>query len=119
MMITIVLSGFSGRRPTSIAAATAAPEEMPTGIPSIRATSRAMSKAVWLPTTTISSITLRSRMGGTNPAPTPRIFRCARAPAPTRLARLQNLADAGYRPAGADARDDNVDLAVRVVPDLF
>ena len=42
MMITIVLPAFSSRRPTSIAAAMAAPEEMPMGIPSIRATNRAV-----------------------------------------------------------------------------
>ena len=70
-MITIVLPAFSGRRPTSIAAATAAPDEMPTGMPSIRATRRAVSKAVWLPTVTTSSITSRSRIAGTKPAPMP------------------------------------------------
>ena len=36
-----------------------------------------------------------------------------------RLARLQHLADAGDRAAGADAGDEDVDLAVRVVPDLL
>ncbi len=46
MMVTIIFLAFSGRRPISIAAATAAPEEMPTGMPSSRATSLAVSKAV-------------------------------------------------------------------------
>ena len=50
--------------PTSIAAATAAPEEMPTGMPSSGRRSRAVSKAVWLPTVTTSSMTERSRMSG-------------------------------------------------------
>ena len=35
------------------------------------------------------------------------------------LARLQHLADAGDGAAGADAGDEHVDFAVRVVPDLL
>ena len=35
------------------------------------------------------------------------------------LARLEHLADAGDGAAGADAGDDDVDLAVGVVPDLL
>src|SRR5262249_24357963 len=35
------------------------------------------------------------------------------------LALLEPRADAGDRPAGADAGDERVDLAVRVVPDLL
>src|SRR5579862_5461183 len=36
-----------------------------------------------------------------------------------RLALLDDLADAGDGAARADAGDENIDLAVRVVPDLF
>src|SRR5271170_2708184 len=124
MMITIVLPAFSGRRPTSIAAATAAPEEMPTGMPSIRATSRAVSNAVWLPTAMISSITLRSRIAGMKPAPMPwilcgpgengRVLRFDRDHPDARLAGLQNLANPGDGPAGADSGDDDVDFAACV-----
>jgi hypothetical protein len=35
------------------------------------------------------------------------------------LAGLEHLADAGDRAAGADAGDDDVDLAVGVLPDLL
>ncbi len=132
-MTTIVLPAFSGLRPTSIAAAMAAPDEMPTGMPSSRAVNRAMSKAVWLPTVTTSSITSRSRIAGTKPAPMPwilcgpgappvqdgRVLRLDRDHAHARLAALQYLADAGDRSAGADAGDDNIDFAVGVVPDFL
>ena len=70
----MVLPLISGRAPTSSAAATAAPEEMPTGMPSSRATARAVSKAASLLTVTTSSITERSRIAGTNPAPMPWIL---------------------------------------------
>ena len=62
---------FSGRAPTSSAAAMAAPEEMPTGMPSSLAAWRAVSSAVSLEMVMTSSITLRSRMAGTKPAPMP------------------------------------------------
>ena len=57
-----------------MAAAIAAPDEIPTGMPSIRATSRALSNEVWLPTVIISSITERSSTAGTKPAPMPWIL---------------------------------------------
>ena len=57
-----------------MAAASAAPDEMPTGTPSIRADRRAVSKAVWLPTVTTSSMTLLSRILGMKPAPMPWIL---------------------------------------------
>ena len=49
----------------------AAPEEMPPGMPSIRASAREVSIAVGPLTLTISSITERSRMSGIKPAPMP------------------------------------------------
>ena len=132
-MITIVLPAFSGRRPTSIAAATAAPEEMPTGMPSSRATSRAVSKAVWLPTAIDlvdhAAIEDRRNEAGADAldlvrprraaGKNGRVFGFDRDHADAGLAGLQNLADAGDRAAGADAGDDEVDFAVRVVPDFF
>ena len=45
-MITMFLPAISGPRADLQAAATAAPEEMPTGMPSSRATARAMSNDV-------------------------------------------------------------------------
>ena len=121
-------------RPTSIAAAIAAPDEMPTGMPSSRATRRAVSKAVWLPTVTTSSIRPRSRIAGTKPAPMPWIL-CGPGWPPestgessgstatiaqrSGLRGFSTCADAGDRAAGADAGDEDVDLACGVVPDLL
>src|SRR5579863_1436752 len=48
-----------------------------------------------------------------------RVFRLDRDHADARLPRLEHLADAGDRAASADARDNKVDLAVGVVPDLL
>src|SRR5690606_32787293 len=73
-MTTICLPAISGRAPTSSAAASAAPEEIPTGMPSSAATRRAVANAVSLPMRTISSITSRFRIGGTKPAPMPWIL---------------------------------------------
>jgi len=56
MTITITLPAISGREPTSMPAARAAPEEMPTGNPSTRALSRAVSIAVVLEMRMTSSI---------------------------------------------------------------
>ena len=42
-----------------------------------------------------------------------RVFRLDRDHADARLARFQHLADAGDRAAGADAGDDDIDLAAR------
>ena len=75
----------------------------------------------------------RSRIAGTKPAPMPWIL-CGPGAPPDRtgessgstaiirtlgLRALQHLADAGDRSAGADAGDDDVDLAVGVVPDFL
>lgn len=54
-MMTMFLPAFSSRAPILIAAASAAPEEMPTGTPSSLAARRAVSKASSLVTVTISS----------------------------------------------------------------
>ena len=70
-MTTMVLPFMSGREATSSAAAMAAPEEMPHGIPSIRAALRAVSKAVSLPIVMTSSISPLSRLPGMKPAPMP------------------------------------------------
>ena len=71
MIVTICLPSIVRRAPTSSAAAIAAPDEMPPGMPSSRAASRAVSNAVSFEMVTISSITLRSRISGTKPAPMP------------------------------------------------
>ncbi len=80
-----------------------------------------------------SSITERSRISGTKPAPIPWIL-CGPGGAPgehrrgARLDRehldlgaplLQHLADPGDRAPGADPGDEGVDLAVEVAPDLL
>ena len=54
-MTTMSLPAFSGREPTTIAACSAAPDEMPTGTPSSRATSRALATESSFETVTISS----------------------------------------------------------------
>ena len=56
---------------------------------------------------------------GAPPDRTGEVFRLDRDHAHARLSRLQNLADSGDRAAGADAGDDEVDLAERVVPDFL
>ena len=103
------------------------------GMPSSRATRRAVSKAVWLPTVTTSSMTERSRIVGHEAGADAldlvraglaarqdrRILRLDRDDLRDGLARLQHLADAGDGAAGADAGDEIVDLAVGVVPDLL
>ena len=68
------LAGVSGRLPIFAAAVRAAPEEMPTGTPSSRATRRALAKASSLLTVTTSSYTSLSRMAGAKPAPMPWIL---------------------------------------------
>jgi hypothetical protein len=73
-MITINFPAMAGRCPTAMPAASAAPAEIPTGRPSRRAASRAVSIALSLLTVTTSSITLRSRIAGTKPAPMPWIL---------------------------------------------
>ena len=54
-MTTMFLPAYSGREPTRTAACSAAPEEMPTGTPSRRATRRALDTASSLETVMISS----------------------------------------------------------------
>ena len=54
-MTTMVLPAFSGRAPTTTAACSAAPEEMPTGRPYSRATRRALAKESSFETATTSS----------------------------------------------------------------
>ena len=68
---TIVLPAFSSRLASSIAAARAAPEEIPTRIPSVLAISFAFEKAASLAIGRISSYTFVSRVSGTKPAPIP------------------------------------------------
>ena len=74
MMTTIVLPAFSSRAAWRKAAVRAAPELMPTVSPSVRAARRAMSKASSLLTCSTESITSRSTMEGTKPAPIPWIL---------------------------------------------
>jgi hypothetical protein len=64
----------SSRWATSIAAYSAAPQEMPHSTPSRRAERRAVSSASSSSTGTISSSSERSSTGGTNPAPMPWIL---------------------------------------------
>ena len=54
-MTTMSLPAFSGREPMMVAACSAAPEEMPTGTPSRRATRRALATESSFETVTISS----------------------------------------------------------------
>ena len=132
-MRTIFLPSFSGRRPTSTAAATAAPEEMPTGMPSnARDQPRRVERgliaddddfvdhaAVEDGGNETGADALNLVRAGLPAGENGRILRFDRDDLHARLARLQNLADAGDRPAGADAGDDNIDLAVGVVPDFL
>ena len=105
---------------------------MPHSTPSRRAASRAVSIASSSSTAMISSSRSRSSTGGTKPAPMPWIL-CGpgRPPDSTgrrrgldgdhldvRVALLQERAGAGDRPAGADAGDEVVDLAVQRLPQL-
>ena len=133
MMMTMFLPAYSGRRPTSIAAATAAPDEMPTGMPfQTRDQPRRVEGGLIADRdhfvdhaaiengrreTGADALDLvRPRLAaGQNR----RIFRLDRDHLEARPARLQHLADAGDRAAGADARNDDVDLAMRVVPDFL
>mmetsp|Transcript_66050 Transcript_66050/g.149075 ORF Transcript_66050/g.149075 Transcript_66050/m.149075 type:complete len:206 (+) Transcript_66050:536-1153(+) len=74
MMHTTRLPLFSGRDPTSSAATTAAPEEMPTSNPSSVASRRAMAMASSDDTLTMSSTRAVSMFPGTKPAPIPCIL---------------------------------------------
>jgi SAM-dependent methyltransferase len=68
---TIRLPRFSGREASRRAATIAAPEEIPTGMPSSWITRRAMSSDSWLVTCSTESTSERSRFLGTKPAPMP------------------------------------------------
>ena len=121
------------------AAAMAAPQEMPHNMPSSRASRRAISMASSLVTCSTRSTSDRSRFCGMNPAPMPWIlcgdgvsgFAGARLRDDRRVGRLDRDGDnllaaraldvsryAGQGAAGADAADEDVDLAVGVVPDF-
>ena len=69
--MTMRLPAISGRAAISRAAAVAAPEDMPPGIPSVLASRRAVSKAVSFPMVTTPSIKASSRLPGLKPAPIP------------------------------------------------
>jgi hypothetical protein len=71
MITTIFLPAFSGLFPTATAAAIAAPEEIPTKIPSFAATVRANWIAVSPGTFWISLISEVSQFAGIKPAPIP------------------------------------------------
>ena len=72
------LPSFSERFASSIAAQTAAPEDMPTSTPSVLPMSLPTANASSLATGIISSYTLVSSTSGTKPAPMPCIL-CAPA----------------------------------------
>ncbi len=98
--------------------------------PSLRARARAVSIASSSSTAMTSSITSRLSTSGTKPAPIPWILcgpgrparqhgrgaRLDRDDPAARVALLEELADAGDRAAGADARDERVDAAVESLP---
>src|SRR3989442_331760 len=82
---TIIFASFSGRAATLSAAQTAAPLLMPAGMPSCRATRRAVTSASSSRTWMISSMILVFRTRGTNPAPMPWIW-CGPGAQPDRTA---------------------------------
>ena len=106
---------------------------MPTRMPSSVAVSRATRMASSNSTSMTSSRTLRSRIAGTKFGPMPWILCGPGWPSVSTgeslgstamictsgLALLEHLADAGDGAARADAGDEDVDLAVGVVPDLL
>jgi len=132
-MARMVLPAASGRLPTSSAAAIAAPEEMPPGMPSLRASSRAVSSAVALLTLTISSITERVEDVWNEPRADALDLVRRVLPdrqhrtflgldgydAQRRLAGLEHLADAGDGAAGTYAGDEEINIAAGVVPDFL
>ena len=122
----------SGRRATSSAAQTAAPQLMPARMPSRRARRCAVAIASSSEQASTSSSRSRSRTSGTKPAPMP-WMRCGpggaaredggargldRDDAGRRVVRLEHVADARDGPAGPDAGDEDVDAAVEVVQQL-
>ena len=68
---TIFFASFSGRLANSIAAVTAAPDEIPTNIPSFAVSCAAVLNADSLSTVITSSYISVSRTSGTKPAPIP------------------------------------------------
>ena len=132
-MATIIFPAFSALRATCSAAHTAAPAEMPVSSPSSRAMRRAVASASSLVTRTISSHSVRfeDRRDEADAQPLHHVrplgvagehrrrIGLDRDAAEFRLARLEHVADAGERAAGADARYQNVGLTVGVAPDFF
>ena len=132
-MTTMFLPAASGRAATCRAAQTAAPDEMPTRMPSFVPTARAVSIASGNSTSMTSSMTLWSRIAGTKFGPMPWILcgpgvplvssgESAGSTAMTLRAGhalLEHLTDAGDGAAGADAGDEVVDLALGVADDLL
>ena len=131
-MMTMFLPSFSGRDATSMAAATAAPDEMPTGIPS---TAREHPRRVesGLVADGHDLVDDGAIENGRHEAGADALdlVRTGRAAGQDGLssgstatifnvgARLQHLADAGDGAARADAGDEDIDRAVRVVPDFL
>ena len=127
------------RAPDASAATSAAPHEIPDSMPSSRARPRAVAMASSLLTCSTRSTSDRSRFFGMKPAPRPWILCGAGVERLTRqgltddrrvgrldrdgedflaLGALDVARHAGERAAGADARHEHVDLALRVLPDL-
>ena len=133
MIATMVLPSMPGRAPTSSAAAMAAPDEMPTGMPSRRARlagrlerclvrdgddfvdHAAVENTGHEACTDALNLVRARRAAGQHR----RILRLQRDHAHRRLALFQHLSDAGDCAAGADAGNHDVDCAVRVVPDFL
>src|SRR6266496_893633 len=115
-MTTISLPAFSGWRATLSAATTAAPEEIPTSRPSSKGKRRAISMASSLVTVMIASMdSVRRRL---SPGEHRAVRGLNRNRFEGRLPRLDVFGNAGDGPAGADAGDQEVDLAVGVIPNL-
>ena len=133
-MTTMFLPAISGRPPTSSAAATAAPEEMPTGMPS---SSRAACGRCRRRSRCRPSPPRRSRSGrgpsGTKPAPMPWILcgpgwppeRTGESSGSTATIRSDGLRGLSTWPTPVmvppvpTPDDEDVDAAVGVVPDLL
>ena len=130
---TISLPAFSGRWASSVAACSAAPDEMPTSRPSSAAARRATFDSRL--GVDVDDLVVDRRvedLGHEVGADALDLVRAGGAAVEDRrlrgldaddldagLAGLEHLADAGDGAAGADARDEDVDLAVGVRPDLL
>ena len=123
MITTIFLPRASGRAPISSAAATAAPEEMPTGMPSMRASrARGLERGLVADRDDLVDDLAVEHLGHEARADALDLVRAGRAagqhrgnpparrrPPSARAAGLQHLADARDGAARADARDEIVD----------